>query len=44
MLLGLTPAGVEEADRLRAQSETLLGALSVLSPDDFRAWAQEQRR
>ncbi|GIF12854.1 MarR family winged helix-turn-helix transcriptional regulator [Actinoplanes teichomyceticus] len=37
LLLGLTPLGREEADRLRSQSETLSGAVAALSPSDFAA-------
>src|SRR5689334_17046675 len=37
LLLGLTPVGLEGAARLRAQSETLTGAVSALPPDDFAA-------
>ncbi|MEU8819892.1 MarR family winged helix-turn-helix transcriptional regulator [Actinoplanes sp. NPDC048796] len=36
-LLGLSPLGRTEADRLRSQSETLTGALKALSHDDFAA-------
>ncbi|WP_229070520.1 MarR family winged helix-turn-helix transcriptional regulator [Actinoplanes sp. DH11] len=37
LLLGLTEAGHEEAGRLAVQSETLTGAVSALSEDDFAA-------
>jgi DNA-binding MarR family transcriptional regulator len=37
LLLGLTATGRAEADRLNVMSETLGGAVSALSPDDFAA-------
>ncbi|BEL03953.1 MarR family transcriptional regulator [Actinoplanes sichuanensis] len=37
MLLGLTPAGREEAARLDVQSEKLTEAVSALAPGDFAA-------
>jgi DNA-binding MarR family transcriptional regulator len=36
-LLGLTPAGREEATRLNVQSEKLSDAVAALAPDDFAA-------